>query len=382
MNRRNFIKVLGAGAVVVAAGPVVVGQLSSTTGSLLRPTQTYSDLRKTLISYAMLCPNPHNTQPWKVALEGEDTILLYVDSERLLPQTDPIHRQIHIGHGTFIESLIVAASHFATRANVTYFPDGEYNNQVLENKPVARIRLVADSNVKPDPLFNLLVTRQSNKTVFDEQKLSETELEQILDSVKGTEFQLKLIQSAEQNETMRNFLNNAMVIEEQNSQRSLETINMFRFNDEELKRYRDGFGLPQNGVTGAKRWMAEQFFVSRESALKDPAAFGKEGVKLTKSVTKSTRYFAILVSKDNRRLTQLEVGRLYNRINLLTESLGIAQHPMSQILQEYQDMLPLQRDFKSYFNIPEAHTVQMLFRLGKAKRTPESPRREVSDILI
>ncbi|MDD1793917.1 twin-arginine translocation pathway signal protein [Enterovibrio sp. ZSDZ42] len=382
MNRRNFIKVMGTGAVVLAAGPVVVSQMSGAASAALRPTHTYTDIRKTLLSYAMLCPNPHNIQPWKVALEGKDTILLFVDSDRLLPQTDPIHRQIHIGQGTFIESLAIAATHFGVRANVHYFPRGEYSHQALEDKPVAAITLQRDESITPDPLFPYLLTRQSNKTEYTHELLSDIELSQIINTATGSDYSIEMVQSDSDKAAMRGFLNQAMFIEEQNADRSMETINMFRFNDKEYVQHRDGFGLAQNGVTGAKRWLAETFFVTRSAAESDPARFGKEGIKLTEAVTKSTQHFALLVSKNNTRKTQVEIGRLYNRINLLTASLGIAQHPMSQILQEYKDMLPLQQEFKQYFNVPETDTVQMVFRLGKAKPTPESPRREVRDLLI
>ncbi|WP_394212277.1 Acg family FMN-binding oxidoreductase [Enterovibrio calviensis] len=382
MNRRKFIKVMGAGAVVLAAGPVVVSQVSGATSTSFRPTHTYSDIRKTLISYAMLCPNPHNIQPWKVAFEGKNTILLFVDSDRLLPETDPIHRQIHIGQGTFIESLAIAASHFGIRANVQYFPLGEYSNEELENKPVAAITLQLDESETPDPLFPYLITRQSTKTEYTNEMLNDEELNKIVNIATDGDYRIELVQDDNAKGAMRGFLNQAMFIEEQNADRSMETIGMFRFNDKEYAQYRDGFGLPQSGVTGVKRWMAETFFVTRSTAESDPASFGKEGIKLTEAVTNSTHHFALLVSKNNTRKTQVEVGRLYNRINLLTAAMGIAQHPMSQILQEYKDMLPLQMEFKQYFGVPEAETVQMVFRLGKAKQNTESPRREVNDLII
>ncbi|WP_244956941.1 Acg family FMN-binding oxidoreductase [Enterovibrio norvegicus] len=382
MNRRNFMKVMGTGAVVLAAGPMVVSQVSGASNVSFRPTLTYTDIRKTLISYAMLCPNPHNIQPWKVAFEGKDTLLLFVDSDRLLPQTDPVHRQIHIGQGTFIESLVIAATHFGVRANVHSFPQGEYSNQALQDKPVASITLERDDSITPDPLFPYLLTRQSTKTEYTQELLSDTELNKIVSTASGSDYRIDLVQDNEGKAAMRGFLNQAMFIEEQNADRSLETIGMFRFNDKEYAQHRDGFGLAQNGVTGAKRWLAETFFVSRGAAESDPASFGKEGIKLTEAVTQSTQHFALLISKDNTRQTQVDIGRLYNRINLLTATMGIAQHPMSQILQEYKDMLPLQKEFKQRFNVSETDTVQMVFRLGKAQRTPESPRREVKDVLV
>jgi len=54
---------------------------------------------------------------------------------------------------------------------------------------------------------------------------------------------------------------------------------------------------------------------------------------------------------------------------------------MSQVLQEYQDMLPLQQAFKQHFNIPAEHTVQMLVRLGRAEKTAHTPRRLANDLL-
>lgn len=382
MNRRSFIKIMGTGAVVAAATPMVIGQFSSDEVADIRPSLTQPNILKTLISYAMLCPNPHNKQPWKVELLSANTVRLYVDEERLLLETDPIHRQIHIGQGTFIESMVIAASHFGLRGEVSYFPMGEYSNTTLEALPVADIQFFEDATVKQDPLFAHLVARQSNKTPYQLDKLSESQKVAILSLTDDTDFGLQLVEDEKGRTAMADYLVKAMEIEESNANRSLETIAMFRFNDDEMKKYRDGFGLAQNGVTGVKKALAETFFLSREKAEADPAAFGKEGVKSVKNVVANNQHYAMLISPDNSRATQVKIGRLYNRINLLATSLGIAQHPMSQILQEYDDMLDLQSSFKQDFNVPESHTVQMLFRLGVASSTPPSPRRAVSDIIL
>ncbi|WP_394125860.1 Acg family FMN-binding oxidoreductase [Vibrio hepatarius] len=381
MNRRNFIKVLGAGGVVVAASPILVNQLSTSNSVTYRPTHTYDDIRKTLLSYAMLSANPHNIQPWKVALPNQNQILLYVDSERLLPQTDPIHRQIHIGQGTFIEGLVIAATRFGIRAEVEYFPQGEYDNQSLEEKPVAAITLTPDPEVQADPLFGYLAIRQSTKTPYQTDIVAEDQLALIQNITGGDGFAMKFINAKSDNGAMSQFLTQAMTIEEQQAARSLETIAMFRFNDKEFAEYRDGFGLAQNGVSGAKRWLAEKLFVTRENAESDPKRFGEEGIKATQKAAENAPHFGLLVSEDNSRLAQVKCGRIYQRINLVTTSMGLAQHPMSQILQEYSDMLPLQDEFKQHYAIESNQTVQMLFRLGKSELTPSSPRREVSDIV-
>ena len=57
-------------------------------------------------------------------------------------------------------------------------------------------------------------------------------------------------------------------------------------------------------------------------------------------------------------------------------------HPLSQLLEEYAEMAPLQRIMKQTLGVADAQTVQMLFRLGHAKPTPHSPRRDVSTLIL
>ncbi len=382
MNRRNFIKVVGAGTVAMVALPYVVGSGNSVEFGHLRPTLDQSDIRKLLLSYAMLAPNPHNTQAWKVQLLAKDTIRLFVDETRLLPQTDPIYRQIHVGQGCFLENLVIAASHFHIRAEIDYFPEGSYDNQSLAPLPVADIRLIAEESVTPNPLFKFLNTRQSTKRPYDKASLPKPQLDALSSAVSMAGFQLDMIDTATQRQQMESYLIKAMEIEESQSARSLETISMFRFNDAEFQQYRDGFGLPQNGITGMKRSIAESFFISRESAEQDPTAFGQESVKAVKKLVTNNPHYALLTSHDNSRMSQVKTGRLYCRLNLIASSMGISIHPMSQILQEYPDMLALQSEFKHTYGVEKAHTVQMLFRVGKAEPTAFSPRREVNDIVL
>ncbi len=85
---------------------------------------------------------------------------------------------------------------------------------------------------------------------------------------------------------------------------------------------------------------------------------------------------------DVRDLARWEAdGRPRLRTPKLTATaLGVAMHPMSQVLQEYSDVFDLQKRFLDYLGIPEGHTVQMLFRLGVADPVEHSPRRSVKDL--
>ena len=146
-----------------------------------------------------------------------------------------------------------------------------------------------------------------------------------------------------------------------------------------MERYRDGFSVEASGVTGIKKWVAETFILSRKSAEEDPTKFSAQVIELTKKQAASATAFGWITSPTNTRRDQIEVGHAYERVHLAATSAGVALHPMSQVLQEYDDMAELQRIFKSAIGVPETHTVQMFFRLGYAESTPHTPRRALGD---
>ena len=385
MNRRNFIKITGLGIGSIALGSSLVSYQSSQSDEHFGwdgPDKSEKDIRMQVLAYAILCPNPHNKQPWIIHLTGPTSFKLYVDPDRLLPETDPIHRQIHIGQGTFLETLAVAASGLGYKANITYFPEGMYGNTELLNKPVAAIELIQDAGINKDPLFDVLLLRHSNKREYDNYRLSDTELKTLREAhQQHSEYSLTVMDSPQGKTKLVKILTKSMQIEVGNSQRDAETIEMFRFNDDEVKKYRDGFGVAQAGLTGFTKLIAETFFLDRKKVEADPTEFGQQAVDMTRKAAESTHTFAWLTSAGNTRLDQLKIGRDYCRMNLQTTLMGLAQHPMSQVLQEYDDMLELQAEFKQSFNIPESETVQMLFRLGKAEPVAHGPRRLVTQLI-
>jgi len=385
MNRRKFIKVTGLGIGSVALSSSIVGCDSSNRENSYGwtgPDRLESDIRMQVLSYAILCPNPHNKQPWIIRLTGPTSFDLYVDPERLLPETDPVHRQIHIGQGTFLETLSIAASGLGYLADIDYFPQGIYSNTELPNKPVARINLIKNEKGDIDPLFDFLLARHSNKREYNNYQLSPTEISALQKAHgESSQYILTIQDSAKAKIELVKVLTQAMQIEAGDRQRDMETIKMFRFNSDEVNRYRDGFGVAQAGLTGITKFIAETFFLDREKVEKDPTKFGQQAIESTHKVAQSTNTFAWISTPGNTRLDQVKVGRDYCRINLQTTMMGLAQHPMSQVLQEYEDMQALQHSFKQSFNIPINETVQMLFRLGKADPVPHGPRRLVKQLI-
>ncbi len=390
-DRRNFIKISSTTAGVVLVPGIFTGCFTKSE-KMQKEVSAWDghkydekDIRIIVLSYAILAPNPHNKQPWLIQLKDESNFDLYVDTNRTLPHTDPPFRQLHIGQGTFLENLNLAALNFGYKAIINYFPQGQYSNSVIENKPVASIQLIQDKSITKDPLFDQILVRQSNKRAYDNEKAPLKQLKMLQSKIKEeleNGFSLNITSKTEHMEKLRDIMVNSMKIESNNHDRDMETIKMFRFSKEEVNRYKDGFGLAQSGVTGIKKFLIENLFLSRDSAEKDPISFGKEAISMTQNQVDSTTTFGWLTTTNNNRLDQVKAGRAYERINLLANSLGLEIHPMSQVLQEYSDMNGLQKEFLNYLKVPKGHTVQMFFRIGTAAKVEHSPRRDLKDLLI
>lgn len=155
MDRRKFIRLAGGGFVAAAASASAGCTQQMPAGAIapwMGPGQE-ADVRRWILGYAILAPHSHNLQSWLVDLETPNEIALHCDLARLLPETDPFSRQIMMSHGTFLELIDIAARERGLRAGIELFPEGAFGADKPDQRPVARVRLASDSEVKKDPLF-------------------------------------------------------------------------------------------------------------------------------------------------------------------------------------------------------------------------------------
>ena len=172
MNRRSFIRLAGGGTVLAATAS---GLSACALGSSY-PAQAVEawqgprgdmDPRRWALAHAITAPNPHNLQPWIADLREPGVITVRTDRERVLPQTDPLGRQILIGHGAFLELLVIALAEKGFKADVTLWPEGELGADLTawDTRPIARIVLRGPAS--PDPLFAHILNRHTPKSDFD-----------------------------------------------------------------------------------------------------------------------------------------------------------------------------------------------------------------------
>ncbi len=335
------------------------------------------------MNVGITAPNSHNTQPWKFRILSPLEMLLFVDEGRILPVTDPPVRQVHISQGTFLELLSIGASSIGYAAQVEYFPEGTYESTQPGKKPVARVRLVKEQ-LPIDPLFEAIAVRHTNRAEYEGPLVSREEIERVQAAAQPRSEKPHAKTVSIHGDGMKPYLDlffRAIERETLTYRTSDETRGWFRFSDREIQTKRDGLALPDQGVTGFTRWMVETFFLSA-----DPAQFHDEGnnrlfLERYKAKIDSARALYFWHTDSNSLLDWVKTGRDYARFQLALMKAGLRMHPLSQVLQEYQEMNDLRSEFEKLSGFRAPGKVQMLVRIGRSNYQYFTPRRPLRDMI-
>ena len=370
-SRRVFVRLAGTSALLAAAGGLAAcAEIPEAANAPWREAgRAGEDMRLTLLSYAILAPNPHNIQPWAVDLSEPDTVVVYRDRDRLLPETDPFHRQITIGLGCFLEAFDLAARQFGRHAEIALFPAGMPDERALDDRPIARIRL-REAAVAPDPLFAHLLARRSNKKAYDTAKPAPPGALAALARAAGGAVPLDGTTDAALVADLRRLTYEAGEIELRTPRTHMESVRLMRIGGAEIARHRDGISLGGTGIEFARTLG----MVTRE-ALADPksSAFAR-GLDRYRTMCGTAMGFTWIVTPGNDRRQQIAVGRAHMRANLAATALGMAYHPLMQATQEFPEMAAKRGALAARLGAG-ARTVQMLCRFGYAEAAVASPRR-------
>ena len=295
--------------------------------------------------------------------------MLTCDLQRLLPDTDPFSRQITIGLGCFLELFTQAASHNGYRAQITLFPQGEPGGQ-LNEKPIARLRLIEDSQLTPDPLFAYALDRRTNRNPYDiAQSITENKLASITSVTDSSVITGGIVQG-KQLQGLRELTREALRDEILNPKAYQESVELMRIGRAEIETNPDGISLG-----GAFLETLSLVGVLNRKELADPKSSAFQvGLDMVDDQALTSMGFVWINTQGNGRSDQVSAGRNYLRVALRVTSLGLSMQPMSQALQEYPAMQPHYQKIHSMLTDHSGERVQMLARLGYTEIIAPSPR--------
>lgn len=340
-------------------------------------TEGFGDPRLDVLAYAILAPNPHNMQPWQIALGEGAEFTVFCDLDRLLPETDPPNRQITIGFGCFLELVRQSAAEFGLRADISYFPEGEAW-PLLDRRPVAHVELVEDLSVRPDPLFSSVLDRRTNRLPFDTSRQVDTGA--LAELQAGTVDGVEILATADAAlvDELRTLTTDAWSVEWDTASTRRESIEVMRIGKAEVDAKPYGLSIDDRltSTIGLLGLMSPE-------ALDNPKSSAyRESFKFYERACASAMAFVWSTTPSNTRRAQLEAGRAWVRTQLLANALGLSFHPLSQALQEFPEMAEHYKRAHELLSSNGGYTVQMLARLGYASSVGPAPRQALESKLL
>lgn len=339
-----------------------------------------NDTRISILRYAILAANTHNIQPWKIKLINNDSIYLYIDSSRLLRNTDPDLRHIFLSQGTFIETFIIAATHFGYECNITYLPLGIPTIDNPASCPIALITLGKSNKVSEDKLFKYITKRSTSHAVFTNRNINETQKMELLSNNKyeNNGFVVKLYDDSAMLNKINLLMIEGMKIQANTIGPHSETIKMIRFRKKHLWEKRDGFSFQDLGVTGLKLKLAERFATP---AMANSSFFKANVVRSIKKMAESAKAYVYIYAPEDTRENQIISGQMFCNLHLKCTMLGLSFQPMDHIFQKYDELSECENKMCDLVRI-EDKTPMAVFRVGYSNTSYHTPRRDVNDLFV
>ncbi|MCR9078617.1 MAG: hypothetical protein NXH78_05905 [Hyphomonadaceae bacterium] len=381
ISRRAILKTGGASAILLGAsagGAALYAHgpgMAKARAPWAAAGTSFGDPRIDALAYAILAPNPHNRQPWMFELVGDDRIDVYVDLNKRLPETDPFDRQITIGFGCMLELLSMAAAEKGTRAEVIPFPDSQPQPRLTRGR-VAQVTFVPD-DANRDPLFETILARRSTKDPFDMTKrVSADALNQVLAAGTG---QLSLGGTTDP-DRVRELIDLAWLgwmIEYETDQTRKESIDLMRIGNRAVVENPDGIDMG-----GVEMGLYKLTGIVSPQGLNEKGSQAYNiGIDMYRDIIHSSMGFAWITASENSRLSQIDAGRDWVRMNLAAQRAGLGIHPLSQVLQEFPEMAEPYRAIHTKLGAEDG-VVHMFGRLGYTRFPAASPRWPVESKLI
>lgn len=320
----------------------------------LRATPDFSSL----VRFATLAPNGHNTQPWRFA-ELPTGARILPDLTRRTPVVDPDDHHLWISLGCAAENFLIASAATGRPGAMTFVADGD-----------GRIDLdVARRGAETTPLFRAITSRQSTRSLYDGRTVS-TEHLALLEAVARIEgVALTIMTDPRKRETISDFLVRGNDAQMDDPRFVRELRDWIRFNPDAATVTRDGLFSGCTGNPALPSWVGKRFF---------GMVFTKDAEnKKYAGQMRSSAGVAVFVGDKADKDHWVRVGRSYQRFALLATALGIRHCMINQPVE----VPAVRKEFARWLGIGDQRP-DLVVRFGHAPAMPMSMRRPPAAVIV
>lgn len=332
---------------------------------------------------ALLAPNSHNSQPWKIKRVSDSEFLLFGDKEKQLPEIDSLNRQFFHTHGCFLELAHLTADKLMFDTKITYFPKGKPGPKTFSNLPVAKFEISPKTKCVHDFLFAGVPNRRMNRSVYSGDIITNEEMKDLQMLMGPTKHKLLFVNEPKQLESILPILDAAFSMETNRTESNELNRKWFRVSKEDIYTKRDGLTLEGNGLSGIKLWFAKTFFVDLSKETWHSASSKDAGIQMFQKQVYSSKALVFFITEgSDEEGSWLETGRDFLRFTLACSVRGIAFHTMNQAVEDYPESRQFTKQLKTILGLKPKEQIQLIARMGRSSYEFDSPRRELSSFLI
>lgn len=311
------------------------------------------DQIKSLLSYAVLAPSSHNTQPWQFEI-ADGSVSMYADRIRALPANDPDDRELTISCGCALMNLRAAAAHAGVSAALDITPDSG------DDDLLAVISFKKQDSLSMDDaaLFKSIEGRRTYRKRFASRAVPSAILESLSATASEEGAWLEVIESEEDRQKVAGLVSEGDSIQWSNPSWRRELAAWMH-----PRRRGDGLTVP-GFVAPIAKVVVRTFDMGDGVGAKD------------KQLADESPVLAVLGTAGDDVVDWLAAGQALERILLSAHSQGLQASYLNQPIQ-VTSLRPRLRNILSQQGFP-----QILLRLGFPEdEIDATPRRTLDEVI-
>lgn len=314
-----------------------------------------------LVTYAVLAPSPHNTQPWLFRLREAEVLELHADRTRALAVVDPAQRALTIACGAALANFRCAAEALGEAIEVAILP--EPGDDTL----LARIRALgprAPETAKAK-LLRAMTARRTSRFPFAPDPLPALLREQAIDAAEACgDARLHWIEALADRHAI------ALLVGEGDRIQMADRA----FRHELAAWMRSRHGATRDGISGAAFGMPDLLSSAAALAVRS-FDMGAGQAAHDMALAEGSPVLAVLATPGDTPADWLAAGEALQRMLLAVTAAGFTASFLNQPI-EVPTLRPRLAQRVGVAGVP-----QLLLRIGRGPKPVPAVRRSVREVL-
>ncbi len=312
-----------------------------------------------MIENAVRAPSSHNSQPWLFKI-NEESIEIHPNYRKSLPIVDNDNRELFVSLGCALENLCISA---AMR--------GYDNKTEISKDGIIKVYLLKNNEVTADSLlFNQIYIQQTNRGVFDGNKIGEDKITVLRNLSKQESVNIYFYENGlSEFDSIKAYIEKGNRSQMKDKEFKKELKSWMRFNKKHSENTNDGLSYLVFGAPNLPRFISKPVM---SLALHENIQVKSDNKKVS-----SASHLVLFTVKNNTLPDWINLGRTLQRFLLKSTCMDIAHSYYNQP----NEISSLSADMVKDLNLDGEYPV-ILLRIGYGNKMPYSKRKSISKVLL